>query len=86
MKAEEDEGLDLHAASNDTEGELSISGIAIALFDAHGRLLAARWEGLEPMPQTTTDWLGIPQTIRVRNAEWRRLLTRHTHKDRSTWC
>ena len=48
MKAEEAEGLDLHAAAADTESELRIAGITLAIYDADGNLLAARWEGFDP--------------------------------------
>src|SRR5204862_444610 len=47
MKAEEAEGLDLRAAAVDTEGELRIAGTAVAIYDAEGQLLAARWEGFD---------------------------------------
>jgi two-component system OmpR family sensor kinase len=80
MKAEAKEGLNLQAAASDTEGELSISGIAVAFYDAQGQLLGARWEGLDPMPNTTVVPLDVAETIRVGNAEWRRLLTRNVYK------
>ena len=48
MKAEEDEGLTLDAAAKDTEGELRIAGITVAIYDAQAHLLAARWEDLAP--------------------------------------
>jgi two-component system OmpR family sensor kinase len=82
MTAESKEGLDLQAAASDTEGELSIAGIAVALFDAHGKLLAARWEGLEPLPHAPAEPVDVPETIRVGNAEWRRLLASNTYKGR----
>jgi heavy metal sensor kinase len=80
MRAEATEGLDLRAAATDTQGELSISGTAVALFDGQAHLLAARWEGLEPIQPSPTDGLDAPRTIRIRNAEWRTLLTRHAHQ------
>jgi signal transduction histidine kinase len=79
MKAEVKEGLDLQAAALDTEEELSISGIAVALYDGGGRLLAARWEGLEPRQYGPSDPFDVPETIHVQDAEWRRLLTRDTY-------
>ena len=80
MTVESKEGLDLQAAASDTEGELSISGIAVALYDDHGQLLAARWEGLEPVPHGPSEPVDSVETIRVGNGEWRRLIARNTYK------
>src|SRR5439155_10450598 len=48
MKAEEAEGLNLAAAAKDTESELRIAGVTVAIYDAQSSLLAARWEDLPP--------------------------------------
>ena len=81
MMAEAAEGLDLQAGAIDTEGELSIAGIAVAMYDGHGHLLAARWEGLEPVEQAPKNFSDQPETIRVGTGDWRRLLTRSTFKN-----
>jgi hypothetical protein len=81
MKAEESEGLDLNAASKDTEGELRIAGITTAIFDANAHLLAARWEALEPVGVGDG---GVPEglsTRRTGRGEWRTLVTRQQFKN-----
>jgi signal transduction histidine kinase len=83
MKAEETAGLNLEEAAKDTESELRIAGIALAIYDAQGRLLAARWEGLEPAtigPDRMREGL---RTIRGDQGEWRGLVTRQTYKGSS---
>ncbi len=81
MKAEEAEGLHLEAAAKDTESELRIAGIALAIYDAQGRLLAARWEDLTPT--TVGGSGGVPEglsTFRTSRGDWRALVTRQTYK------
>src|SRR5689334_1622984 len=80
MKAEEAEGLSLEDASKDTESELRIAGIALAIYDAQGRLLAARWEDL---PAASVGPGGVPagfSTMRTANGDWRTLVTRQAFK------
>jgi signal transduction histidine kinase len=80
MKAEEAEGLTLSEASKDTEGELRIAGITLAIYDADARLLAARWEDLPP---ASVGRGGVPaglSTLRTAGGEWRTLVTRQTFK------
>jgi two-component system OmpR family sensor kinase len=72
--------LDLQDAASDTEDGLSISGIAVALYDSGGQLLAARWEGLEPSQHGPTERFDVPETVHVGNSEWRRLLTHNRYK------
>ena len=80
LKAEEAEGLDLAAAARDTESELRIAGITLAIYDGRGHLLAARWEDLAP---TTVGSGGAPEglsTIHGDRGDWRTLVTRQTYK------
>src|SRR5947207_2672537 len=80
MKAEEAEGLDLAAAAKDTESELRIDGIALAIYDAQAHLLAARWEGLPPAAVGPG---GVPTgigTMRASGGDWRTLVTRQAFK------
>jgi two-component system OmpR family sensor kinase len=72
--------FDLKAAAADTEDDLSISGIAVALYDNGGQLLAARWEGLEPAQHGPSEPFDTPETVQVGNSEWRQLLTHNTYK------
>jgi signal transduction histidine kinase len=76
MKAEEAEGLSLREAAKDTSAELRIAGIAVALYDAGDRLLAARWEGLEPAAVGNGRFRDGFGTVRGATGEWRTLVTR----------
>jgi signal transduction histidine kinase len=80
MKAEEREGLDLRAAAADTEAELRIAGITLAIYDASGQLLAARWEDFDPAIIQKTDLHDGLSTMRTSHGEWRRMVTRETYK------
>jgi signal transduction histidine kinase len=80
MKAEEAEGLNLEAAARDTEGELRIAGITLAIYDAEHRLLGARWEGLAPISVGSP---GTPEglsTMNTGSGDWRMLVTRQSYK------
>jgi signal transduction histidine kinase len=81
MKAEEAEGLDLHAAAADTESELRIAGITLAIYDADGNLLAARWEGFDPKSILPSDLREGVTTLGSAGGDWRRLVTRENYKD-----
>jgi signal transduction histidine kinase len=80
MKAEEREGLDLRAAAADTEAELRIAGITLAIYDANGQLLAARWEDFDPKIIQRTDLQEGLTTMRIARGEWRRMVTRESYK------
>ena len=80
MKAEETEGLDLQAAAVDTEGELSIAGITVALYDTGGNLLAARWEGFDPKSMEASALREGITTMRSASRDWRRLVPREVFK------
>jgi signal transduction histidine kinase len=81
MHAEELEGLSLRDAAKDTGGELRIAGIAVAIYDDRGALLAAQWENLGPSAILGHGFREGISTIRVRAADWRGLVTRHQFKD-----
>ena len=80
MKAEEQEGLDLRAAATDTEGELRIAGITLAMYDGDGRLLAARWEGFDPALIQKDNLREGLTTAPASRAQWRRLVTRQNYR------
>ncbi|HVB37586.1 MAG TPA: ATP-binding protein [Vicinamibacterales bacterium] len=82
VNAEIDEGDTLQQAVNDQLRELLLPGRAFALYDASGRLLGARWQGLAPEAVGAIDVTRpeVMRTVRMRHGRWRLLQQARAHR------